>query len=589
MHHKDSSFSLLLLIIFLPLSVYQAGGQSPRTGLAIDSAYLSRMQTPRLPESFEEDKGTVHVFLNNFGNRAAEIREGFINGVPLTNHHEFLWYRISPNPIPPMESGEIVVKLRKPLLRFSQSEGAQFRLATDTGKELSTSIPLTSHPFHFTFIGFSDSMDTIYLYLKNSGQTILSLDRVYLSARDVTPKCQIPEHEVNRGKKLLAVVELDKPLIKGQYVNVKATTKQGVIAQSRVRAFSEFPLVELDNKRNIDLFMDGEVLDWNRDKGKPAGCVYHLFDCPMHSGDDRTTESMFSNAKTILKKIEEIRNLNPQLPGYVHVCREKIYNGCANFGQIADFIRINPRIALYPLYRRDIPSNIDETPVQYLTAFAKKASEPRPLHTITDIDITPELGRLVVYSAVSEGSKGIIYRIPGDSLQDRHELKQEIKRISGELQVLKRFLKIGEPLPLAASTHPHVKTNSILAGDSAIILILINREPIDRQKTSANSRIVFASKTDFTVVIRPPDWMRIQDVYKVGEDFERLKYSKQGNDIVIRIDRLDFTKQIVLTTRADDYNYDQDEDGISDIDEILVYNTHPAIPNIHPALHGATD
>ena len=253
MHHKDLSFSLFLLIIFLPLSVYRAGGQSSQAGLAIDSAYLNRMRTPRLPESFEEDKGTVHVFLNNLGNRAAEIREGLINGVPLTNHHEFLWYRISPNPIPPMESGEIVVKLRKPLLRFSQSEGAQFRLATDTGKELSTSIPLTSHPFHFTFIGFSDSMDTIYLYLKNSGQTILSLDRVYLSARDVTPKCRIPEHEADRDKKLLAVVELDKPLIKGQYVNVKVTTKQGVIAQSRVRAFSEFPLVELDNKRNIDL------------------------------------------------------------------------------------------------------------------------------------------------------------------------------------------------------------------------------------------------------------------------------------------------------------------------------------------------
>ena len=425
----------------------------------------------------------------------------------------------------------------------------------------------------------------------------MTLDKVFLSTQDVTLRCRIPERKIRRDEKKLAVIKLDQPLVRGQYITVKVTTKEGVIAQSRVRAFSDFSLAYDPEGSDIELFMDEADHKWKNEKEDTEHVAYHILDCPMHSDDDHTIEPVLSNARIILAKMGETGKINPFLPGYIHLCRMDIYNGCANFGQITDFIRINPSVALLPEFRRHIPDDIDDGPLQYLTAFAKEASEPRPFHTTiattsrseANLNSTPELECLLVYAAVSRGSKGIFYRAWGDSLKDKPKLKHEIKRLNGELQVLKRFLKIGESMPLAECTKPGLEANTILAGDKAVVLILINRLWIESKKKGGRTHHFFLPHIDFEVAVHIPKWMQIKDVYEVGQDFDHLKYTKRKNRIAIKIDRLDFTRQIVLTTRADDYNHDQDQDGISDIEEIMVHNTHPAIPNINPASQAETD
>ena len=573
--------------------------QAFEEGLIVDSGYFRQMQTPNRPKTFKEDEGSVHVFLKNVGSTSVRIQEGFINAMPLSNQEEFLWYRISPNPILPMETGECVVRLRKSVANLPSTASANLRLITAEGKELATAIPLINHQLHFTLIGFSDTLGSVFLYVSNSGQRKLSFHKVFLSTKDVTRNCRIPERQIGQNDKRLIVINLAEPLVRGRYISVKVTTKEGVIAQSRVRVFSNFSLGGLDRKSNLELFMDGEELDWTKDEKKTQGLFHHLLDCPMHTGNDHSMDAVLSNARIILAKMGETGESSFLLPRYIHVCRADIYNGCANFGQIADFIRINPSVALLPSLPNYLPEDTDYTPVRYLSAFAKKACEPKPFHTTTDIAATspndvnlnsiPERERLLVYSAVSSGAKGIFYRIWGDSLKDRPELKQEIKKINGELQVLKRYLKFGEPMSLAACTHSDVEPTTILAGDKAIVLILIDRNPIESEKTEDGIQEPFSPKLDFEVTVHTPRWMQIKDVYEVGEDFGRPKYRKRGNRIVIKVNRLDFTKQIVLTTRADDYDHDQDQDGISDIDEVLVHNTHPAIPNLHPTSQTATD
>ena len=101
----------------------------------------------RCPEFFYANHGTVYVFFTNLGNEAIGIQNGFMNEVPLSNQETFLWHRISPNPIPPTESGELVVQLRKPPAGLSELDGIQLRLLTTKGEDLSTSIPLVNHPF----------------------------------------------------------------------------------------------------------------------------------------------------------------------------------------------------------------------------------------------------------------------------------------------------------------------------------------------------------------------------------------------------------------------------------------------------------
>jgi len=533
-----------------------------------------------------DDEGTIHIFLKNLHSQAVEIQGGFINDIPLSDQKVFLWHRISPNPIPPMEVGELVVRLLKDLKSLSQSEEAKLRLITDKDSELSAEIPLTNHPFNFTFIGFSDALDKIYLYMKNYGQRTLSIDKVFLSTKDVTRKCYIPERKILQNEKKLIVVKLYKPLVRGKHITVKVTTQEGGIAQSRVRASSHFPIaVEYYHESSYTkLFTDTSSYNDN------LGC--HIIDCPMHIGDDHSIKAVRSKTERIRERMDEMEKKHPLLPGYIHVCRDNIHNGCAFFGQITDLIRINPSIGLLPSFlglpwfRRYIPSETEENPVQYLTALAKEGSEPQAFHTVIsatsnnkelNIDATPELERFMVYSAVSRASKGIFYRDFGHSLKDKPSLQQEIKRINGELQVLKRFLKIGELMPMAECTNPNVEPNTILAGDKAVILILINQKPTEQEKTGDEVRRFFSPKMHFEVAIHIPKWMKIKDVYEVGGDFGRLKYIRQGNTFTIKIDRLDFVRQIVFTTNPDDYNHDQDNDGISDIEEIVFHGTHPAI------------
>ena len=578
---------LLWVSMCVPLNSCRMEDPTLSQGLIIDSSYLSK--------PFRSGPGTVHVFITNMGHRTVRLEEGFINDRPLSDQGAFLWHRISPNPIQPLETSELIVRLRKSPVNPPSPASANVRLITAEGKELTTSIPLINHQLQFTFIGFSDSLGLVFLYIKNYGQKNLLLDKVFLSSKNVTRNCRIPEPGIGQNKKVLAVIELDEPLIKGQYIVVAVTTKEGVTAKARARAFSNFPLACDPDGSDVELFMNEAEFKWKNENENAEYVAYHILDCPMHLGEDTSIDAVISNAKTILAKMEEKIESTCFLPRFIHVCRTNIYNGCAYFGQIADFMRINPTVVLLQDANRKTPYNIE--PVQHLTAFAKKACEPKPIHTsiaatspnAENLNPTPELERLLVYAAVSRGSKGIFYRIWNDSLKEKPKLRQEIKKINGELQVLKRFLKIGEPMPLAACTHPDVGPTTILAGDKAIVLILINRKPIESENTEDGIRASFSPKLKFEVVVHIPRWMQIKDVYEVGEDFGRPEYSKRGNRIIIKVDRLDFTRQIVLTTRADDYDHDQDQDGISDINEILVHNTHPAIPNLHPTSQVATD
>ena len=568
--------------------------------LIVDSAYLKRLRT------FAADNGTIHVFLKNLDSQPIEVQDGSINDILLSNQEAFLWHRIHPNPIPSMEVAELIVRLRQPLVSSPESKGVKLHLTTTSDEKISTWISDTNPPLHLTFVGFSDSLDTVFLYAKNSGKRTLSIDKIFLSIEDVTPKCRIPNRKLSHNEKKLVVMELDEPFTRGQYITVKITTKEGMMAQSKVRAFSDFPLVGLDIKRNVELFMDNIEYDWQTDGKNPNSVAYHVLDCPMHRGRDHSIEAVFLKVKDLFSRVTEMEKINPCVPGYVHICRFNIYQACADFGQITDFIRINPSSALHPMFSRLIshvpsPDEIDSSLVQHLTAVAKEGCEPRPLHTsigITsgnneDINVSPRLARLTVYDAISRGSKGLCYRAVGDSLDDRLGLKQEIKKIAGELQVLKRFLKISEPMPLSESTNPNVKANSLLCGNKAVLLLLLNHKPVQLREMengkTFNLSLSHFPEIFFEITVYIPQWMQVQDVYEVGGNYERLKYKQRGNRITIKIDRLDVTKQILLTTRANDYDHDQDKDGISDIDEILVHNTHPAIPNIHPASQAATD
>ena len=212
-----NSFLLLVYIVFL-LSSCQVADETLGERLVTDSAYLRQM------EGFDREAGTIYIFLKNMSNFMVEIQDPTINDIPLSNQNEFLWYRINPHPIPPKQICELAVRLRepdsliqqiRPLLGMPSQDAiprsgeAILRSVTARGDKISVPITMTNHPFHFTFIGFNDALDTIYLYIKNNGQKILTLRKIFLSTKEVTRNCRIPERKISQNEQKLAVIHLD--------------------------------------------------------------------------------------------------------------------------------------------------------------------------------------------------------------------------------------------------------------------------------------------------------------------------------------------------------------------------------------------
>ncbi|MBW1727126.1 MAG: hypothetical protein JRJ62_05985 [Deltaproteobacteria bacterium] len=149
------------------------------------------------------------------------------------------------------------------------------------------------------------------------------------------------------------------------------------------------------------------------------------------------------------------------------------------------------------------------------------------------------------------------------------------------MQILKRFLKIGEPVSLALADIKDVEANTILCGDRAIVLILINND-FQGYLTKGSASFTYTAKETFKVTVNVPEGMEIRDGYEVGGGFKKIQYRKEEENVIIPVDKLDLTRQFVLTTQPDDYNFDQDGDGFSDIQEIATFSTHPDNAEEHP-------
>ena len=126
---------------------------------------------------------------------------------------------------------------------------------------------------------------------------------------------------------------------------------------------------------------------------------------------------------------------------------------------------------------------------------------------------------------------------------------KEIGQINQELYLLKPFLKIGEVVPLAECTEPKVEASTILSGEEAIVLILVNHDNtgpsgVDKKPFSWNP------KEKFSVTVHIPSWIRIREVYEVKDKLHKISFTRDGNDIIIPVDRLELTGQILLTSAS---------------------------------------
>lgn len=517
--------------------------------ISIDYAYLRKL-------SDEYDTGTVHLFVKNSSEKKVRVKNVYVNDELIKNlpNDLAIWQQIIPNPIPPQKVSDVMVKLTN-----SSKELIKIEVELTNGQKLQRVIQPINPPLRFTFIGFNKELDKLYIYIENSMDEIIPLTKLYLNTEDITDLIVTPFSQIEPKEKVCVIVNLMKPLQWGDYITLKLETFEEPVAETMIRVYRYFPIQSWDrDKRRKELAFNSHTLlmsyPRNRKQSKlfkkaPFFKAYHLFDDPACT--DAKSGILGASAKKVIKRRKRCFE-DKKHPTAIYMCEHEKPKNYFIYGETADLIIANP---FELVFNKGTPEQDG-----YFMKLAKLASEPRPLFAIPEAFNketlggssrfpTPEELRLIVYNEISQGAKGVLYFIKhfgeGEGYEKRPELEKEIKKINQELQILKDYLIIGEPLPLAETNDPDVKAYTILCGDKEIVLILINKD----YESHFESRPYFTynQKQNLKVTIYLPDWLEMNKIYRVEPELIPIEFTESGNSIVLSIQQLNLIQTIILS------------------------------------------
>jgi len=519
--------------------------------LEIDYAYIRKVH--------QFDFGTIHVFLRNTGEKPVLVNKIFLNDTCLDNlpNESATWLQIVPNPVLPKDISDLMIKLSKHVDNYKLPLQIKVEAESET---LKIPVAKINGSFKISGIYFSDNLDRVYIYLQNIGKGNLKPSQVFFGQENVTSLTDFLSLEIKPEEKGLLVTKLKGPLSQGKYLTVKILSEDGETAESLVRVSSLFPITSWDNDTRKELGFDPYPFHINYSlinrpeeiKKLPPYCAWYLLGCP-NCTDLAQGKPWGNSAIEIIKRAQKCYQIDPTRPSHTHVCEAFKEIAYFIYGEVCDIMFINPYEVVF--HSEDPQKN------GYFARLGKLACEPRLLMTIPEAFTmgttgpfpSPEEERFGVYYQISEGVKGISYFLRGSSsgYQTYPELEKEIGKINQELQIVKPYLKIGEPFPnLACSSNPAVLANTILAGDQGLVLILINKNyktTVQEGKRHTN----WVPQENFQVEVRLPEWLKVKKVVEISREIKNLEYQSKEENISIPIDRLDLTKIILLTTTGD--------------------------------------
>jgi len=560
---RKGSVNKQAIIIFLLLAncFLQIRAQQVSQSVVIDHACL------RIAHSMY-DSGTIHIFLKNLSDEEIRVEKIFLNItalIDLPNDVAFWWQSV-PNPIPPKRISAILIKLAESLplpieVKIELSNGNLIEQRIDKIQTLKIS-----------FVGFDLDNKTIYVYLENLGDKPLNVERLFLDSQDITSQITNPVRAILPLEKNCLAINLKEPLRQGEFITLKLETMEGEVAEATVRVFSYFPITSWDGDNPKELNFDSppflNLYTPNPEKlvefkTRSPNMVHLLFDDPAgmdiknSSSEGNSEPSLGQVAMEIVSYNEDCHRFDPQHLTTICLRDTEKFRAYFIYGELADSLAIHPCEGVYYMHRpiRDA----------YLTALGKLACEPRPLLVLPEAFRaigrcgasprypTPEELRLIVYYEIANGAKGLLYYKKSGlgGFETQPDLSREIGKINREISEVKELLKIGDTFQLAEASNPQVETYSILCGDKAIALILINHD-YDCNFSSASRAFNYRVKKNFAVTIDIPLWLEIKEAYEISEGGKSIpvRFRIVGRrKAIIYVKELDLTKMIILKTK----------------------------------------
>lgn len=194
----------------------------------------------------------------------------------------------------------------------------------------------------------------------------------------------------------------------------------------------------------------------------------------------------------------------------------------------------------------------------------RTAGAPKPVHIILNSVrhrgkgsefrmATPPEKRIELYYALAAGAKGISYWwfCPYDDFYgvggadaDAVALWKEIGLLGAEVRTAGPVLLRSCPAVVPVKASKYVWVRSLLAGQDALVLVVVN-------DNHANDRVgtVIHPIEKASVSVTPPSWLRAQDVFEITHQGVRVVTWKQtGPQVAIDLGTVEVTRLIVVTS-----------------------------------------
>ncbi len=499
-----------------------------------------------------KDKGTIHIFLYNNSSNLVKIEKIYYNGeelIDMTNDY-CIWYQTTLPIIEPNQFADLKIKLRyntNKLIRigFTDTEGGGYEKVIE---------PKVSN-IKICGAYFDNQLQTLYFYLQNISTTVSTIKKIYLNRKDITDYSYIPQKTIHPEEKVPVIIKMKEKITSGEYIYLEIETDNEKIPQL-IRAYSFLVIQGYGGDTREELYFNKERFDFDyreeeieKFKSLPEYKACHIFDDPA-CGDGIKNQLLGTNAKEIIRRTEKFYQYDKIHPIFLYGCEHMKPDNYFIYADVVDIFVVDP----YEIV------NYHKRPEEdaYYVSLAKLACEPKILWTIPEAFAhlgrtrfqTPEEEKIIVWSEIGEGSKGIWYFVYDLKVgyPANKQLEEEIKKINWELQKLKDYIVISEPFKLAKTEIEKITPYTLLCGDKGIVLILINN---DHQSFFEQDKqpFIYTPKENFKVKVNIPDWLKVKEVKEIRyQEEKKIEYKIEENKLVIPIDTLDVTRQFLIIT-----------------------------------------
>lgn len=522
----------------------------------------------------ENDPGSIRVVIRNQSTRPRQLREIWVNGraqallppetclevkqqqIAKTKNGE-LWDMLPPSSAPgnvlwtwkssSSIDGPGAVEI---IIQFASRpiSSVQIRFVLEKGEDVLVDVPLQQSLLRLCGANFSRQLDFLYVYVSNTSTAKLRITQAGL----------LP-HKMYRTDELMLLpgglqcIKLDTSACKwGERVYPWLESDDGSRIAFSVLAVSGFPF-EVEGVAEPQVSSDLDQI--------------HLLDLLEHYSQYSYRQDVV--AAEIIQKLTE--SANPTgLPGGTIPSAKFVQGTAPNCTKFLGKLIPLTKICCDPLSARYLfPYSPGSWHYQQAKAtYFRERTVPnrcwlgmRAFHGYggsCNRTMTPDEIRFGAYYLVSSGSKGIFFRTGRRSwYKQQNDLREnnvrELSRLRVELLAMRSLLNIAEPtFGVASCTEPLVEPACLLAGDRAIIMILLNRD-----RTSAWPSPPRFNKEDFwlvpksdpfDVVVQLPQGISPSDILEIDSELLwKLDYHQDTTGVVsFRCNKLQATKQYVI-------------------------------------------